>query len=625
MKISSFDSQGKVIEIINFDDFVPDYIKSFDKHHSVLSLFKQVEIKFKKGEAFNNYINSSIAETLFNIDYENFTKSPFTQLKSVQTNTTGTFIETPKYENNKDEKNKLIRIINYFAHKSIQQLDLDFHNGKSKEVECLSNSSWILTLAAYANEKICSNSRSTNKELAFRMSFQTIINRYYWALRNMSHYATHDDVRKHIWKQIQIMSPFISKNLYRAFPQDVLVYGTNKFIHKLVCKLLSNNCIDDRDDAYCLLQLLRGDYTPSSDVNGNLRLQNYEISNKEYSEEPHSYTLGCFDGGKIIVKLSDKELASLLDSNLVGDGFGNLFQTIIDIHEDYKKHLKTNWDSSILARRLAPLHPVKIQCWSYFFFDELSRINGYDQERFTKEQECFHKLIYSKIDYEAPQKIEIDRKLLFDFLLLIKKNGCRDQSGFYEKIYTINQIIDKADLADIKLMSEQRRWNQIESYKNRIEAIDDMVFFLEPILNSSYVNEQLISIDNLKLMIKNILRNDRFLPLTTQKRPRQLLKDIEENRGCTFNCNIALLFNILGALCEHVVSKVRINNQLYLLRERATTIFNELVLPYGIKGDKNNNKFLTRYNQFGSAFSVISSSLETIIVDEMQRQKYYRD
>ena len=38
-----------------------------------------------------------------------------------------------------------------------------------------------------------------------------------------------------------------------------------------------------------------------------------------------------------------------------------------------------------------------------------------------------------------------------------------------------------------------------------------MISFLEPILNSCYVNETTISIDNLKKMIRNILKNEKFI------------------------------------------------------------------------------------------------------------------
>ena len=60
-----------------------------------------------------------------------------------------------------------------------------------------------------------------------------------------------------------------------------------------------------------------------------------------------------------------------------------------------------------------------------------------------------------------------------------------------------------------------------------------------------------------------------------------------------------------------------------MLRQSATNAFNELVLPYGITGDKNNNKFLTRYDQHGS-FSLISTKMEEAIVSEIRNRKYYK-
>lgn len=625
MKILSYNPQGKLLGVEEFDAFVPDYIKSYDKQNSVLPMYKLFVSKNKNSDALNNSLKAMAADILFRIDYDNFLKSSYSQLKGAALEIVeGGDIEDTlfiyKVDDCEYQYHMVAEIINYYGHRSKQQIDNDRSKGRYKVVDCPSAHSWILSLANYAYKKIRDfEGSSESKEIMFRKAFLSVINRYYLALRNMAYRIESDEIRE----QLIVLMPFISKKMFRVEYEDLLIYNTDEFIVKFVnhfCRYYN----DRRHDSYCILQLLRGDYKPIFGRTENLLLLNFEISEKKYSDIPVTYTLGNYDGGSNKVIMSDRELASLLDPNQNAGVFTRLFQIINKIKDDYENNLSEIWNNHIFARRLRTdsVHPKKIQSWSYLFFDEISCLNKLSRDELIKEQECFHALVYDMVNCKSPQQIAIDRFLLFNFFELIKRNGCCDQNGFYEKIYTVNEIISHADVEDIKIMSVCESWNHIEPYKNRIEAINDLIQFLEPILNSEYVNEAIISIDNFKKLVKNILRNESFLKMTTHKKPKQLLKKIETNKGCKYNCNIALLFNILGVIYRHVVRVSK--GTTYLLKQRPTIAFSELVLPYNIKGDKNNNKFLTQYDQSESQFSLISTDMEQMIVDEMKRPGYYK-
>ncbi len=625
MKILSYNPQGKLLGVEEFDAFVPDYIKSYDKQNSVLPMYKLFVSKNKNSDALNNSLKAMAADILFRIDYDNFLKSSYSQLKDAELKfVKGGDIEDRLFVSRsydcEYEYHKVAEIIKYYGHRSKQQIDNDRSKGIYIVVDCPSAHSWIFSLANYAYKKIrYSEGSSESKEIMFRKAFLSVINRYYLALRNMAYRIESDEIRE----QLIVLMPFISKKMFRVEYEDLLIYNTDEFIVKFVnhfCRYYN----DRRHDSYCILQLLRGDYKPFFGPTENLLLLNFEISEKKYSDIPVTYTLGNYDGGSNEVIMSDRELVSLLDPNQNAGVFARLFQIINKIKDDYENNLREIWNNHIFARRLLTdsVLPKKIQSWSYLFFDEISCLNQLSKEELIKEQECFHALIYKMVNLQYPQQIDIDRFLLFNFFMLIKRNGCHDQNGFYEKIYTVNQIISHADVEDIKIMSVCESWNQIESYKNRIEAINDLIHFLEPILNSEYVNEAIISIDNFKKLVKNILRNESFLKMTTHNKPKQLLKKIETNKGCKYNCNIALLFNILGVFYRHVVHVSK--ETTYLLKQRPTIAFSELVSPYDIKGDKNNNKFLTQYDQSESQFSLISPDMEQMIVNEMKRPSYYK-
>ena len=613
MKITSYDSQGKLKKVAIYELLVPDYIMSFDKDKSVFPLYRQFLSGYPKNEVFK----VMMAETLFSIDFGNFIKSPFSQLKKLELGTGETSLSTLVFVDCEYEFNKLVRFLNYYGHKSRQQIANDNLRGKYKDIDCLSANSWILSLANYAKMKANRCERCSDPyEIVFRIEFQTAINRYYLALRNMLNIMHSTEAEE----QIRVLKPFVSRNLFRIEPIDIMFYHTEAFLLKLVKYLsLNNNC--RRHDAYCILQLLRGDYHPANSTNDNLKLLGLKISEKKYDETPVIYNLKGYDGGYYVVELSDKELF-YISENPNDKGVKSLLQLINNIKEEYEKNAEKKWDNSIFARKLESdlVHPEKIQSWSYLFYDELSRINKISNQESWKAQTCYYYLIYSSVNRQSPQEIVVNCKLLCNFFGLIRRNNSENQEGFYEKLYTMNKIIANADLEDLKLMAEEKSWNQIMWYKKRIEAIDDLIRFLEPILNSAYVNENIISIDSLKKMIRNILKMRNCFKIATEKRPAQLIKKIEAKKGCTYNCNIALLFNILGVLYRYNIFFLK--GSPYLLRQSATNAFNELVLPYGITGDKNNNKFLTRYDQPGN-FSLISEDMEQTIVNEMRKREYY--
>lgn len=617
MKISFYDSQGKFKEVANYALLVPDYIMSFDKNKSVFPLFRQYLSEYPRDEVFR----VMMAETLFSIDYGNFLKSPFSQLKRIEMRIGETSLNTPEYEDYEYELKKVVGILNYYGHKSRRQIADDRLKGKYKNIDCLSTNTWILSLANCAKMKAnrCEH-RSEPYEIVFRMEFQSVINRYYLALRNMLNTMRSTEVED----QIRVLKPFVSRNLFRIEPKDIGFYHTDDFLLKIVNYFsLNNNC--RRQDSYCILQLLRGDYQPANSANDNLQLLGFKISEKKYDDTPVIYTLKSIDGSFKEVELSDKELSYLLSSSPVDKGIVNLIQLVNEIKDEYEKNKGKIWDNYINARQLHSdlAHPEKIQSWSYLFFDELSRLNEISIQESWKAQTCYYYLIYNSVNTQYPQEIVVDGELLFYFFGLIRRNNSEGQEGFYEKLYIMNKIISNADIDDMKLMAEKESWNQIEQYKKRIEAIDDLIRFLEPILNCAYVNENVISIDNLKRMIKNILKDKEYFKKVAQKKPAQLIKRIEGEKACTYNCNIALLLNVLGALYRHPARVLK--DSPYLLLQNATNAFNELVLPYGIKDDKNNNKYLTRYDrEWLVGFSVISSEMDLTIVSEMRKREYYK-
>lgn len=328
MKILSYDSQGKLKEVANYALLVPDYIMSFDKNKSVFPLYRQYLNEYPRDEVFR----LMMAETLFGVDYGNFLKSPFSQLKRIEMRTGETSLSTPEYEDYEYELNKLVRILNYYGHKSRRQIVNDSFRGKKKNIDCLSTNTWILSLANFAQMKANRREhRSEPYEFVFRMEFQSVINRYYLALRIMLYTMPSTEVEE----QIRVLKPFVSRNLFRIEPIDV-AYDSDDFLLRIVDYFsLNNNC--RRQDSYCILQLLRGDYQPVNGANDNPKLLCLKISGTKYDATPVIYNLRRYDGGYCEVELSDKELSYINVPNPVDKGVVKLMQLIKGIKDEYEK------------------------------------------------------------------------------------------------------------------------------------------------------------------------------------------------------------------------------------------------------------------------------------------------
>lgn len=616
MKITSYDSRGEVTKVINFDDFVPGYVKSFDKDKSVISSYKKIALEEIKGDNHGILLNTVKAKLLFDIDFGNFLESQFALQVSIDDADGETIIKIPELSNCVQEDRNLAMFINYYGHKSKSEI---INSGKQKDLNCLSDSTWIQSLIDYAVKRVNKYEDLTkSKDIAFRLSLQAVINRYYLALKNRLNFIESPQ----IYFQLQILSPFISRNIFRIQRQDIEKYHTQDFIRKFVCSLTTDS-ITRRNESYSILQMLRGDYKATNFPAKTTGFSNFVISEKKYSDTPHKYTISEFDGGYLEITLYDKELACFINELEDKTAIYKIIRTFEGINKDYINKFRRVWDNNIFVRRLAVLTPNKVQDWAYLLFDERARICQLSEDDLLKEQVCFHDLVYRSVNYCAPQSVEITPSLLFDFFSILKINHCKDQHGFYEKIYTINEILSQADLNDIKLMSQINNWSQIELYKKRIEAVNDMISFIDPVLNSSFVNVDVISIDNLKKLLKNILRSRRFFTdILLRRTPSKYLDRILQWSKLELNCNVALLFNVLGVLYMHVIHDIK--GPHYLLKETATQMFDELSKKYNLpKQDKNTNKYLTAYDDESKGYRIIGNDMENFIIEEMRKRKYF--
>ena len=625
MKITSYDSKGGIIGVANYDDFVPDFIKSYDRGKSILHFFNHQKSICEENDYFQKFLDEETAKSFLTIDYGNYLNSSLSNEVSIDEVDGKTIIKIPDFENCESENQKLINFLNFYGRKSKWEIENVPIEERYLDLTCLSNTTWILSLFVYASKNSRRYERCTDsKSTAFKIALQSVINRYYCALRKMCAFKDNEDALE----QTQILFPFIYRKGTSVDNVNRLntYYYTNKFVLKLIRHLSLSVHENQRHEAYCLLQAMRGDFQSQIHTKSKGQLINMVITKKEAPDISHTFTIKEYNDGQTVITITDREIESLFvlsfENTKTNETYNIITKTFQEIYDGYiTSSYKQKWDQQMAAQRRNIQVPLKLEPWSYLFFDELSKYNQISKQDSLKEQMCFHKLIYSFLYYSYPREIKIDGNILNSFFTLLKINNCHDQIGFFEKIYTMNEILKNADFKDIELMNrfKFKDWNQFKWHKLRVAAIDDMISFLEPILNSYYVNEKVISVDSLARMIKNILRKDIFLRLVLLKKPTQLLK----NLGNGYCCNIALLLNVLGALYDHDVFVPKYKFTGKLLRSMPSLAFAELVRPYPTVKTSNDYKYLTQYLDYDSRWSVITFEMEQIIVDEMKKFQYY--
>jgi hypothetical protein len=123
MKITSYDSKGGIIGVANYDDFVPDFIKSYDRGKSILHFFNHQKSICEENDYFQMFLDEESAKSFLTIDYGNYLNSSLSNEVSIDEVDGKTIIKIPDFENCESENQKLINFLNYYGRKSKWEIE----------------------------------------------------------------------------------------------------------------------------------------------------------------------------------------------------------------------------------------------------------------------------------------------------------------------------------------------------------------------------------------------------------------------------------------------------------------------------------------------------------------------
>lgn len=597
MEIETF-VKNELKEVLDLGDLSSTEVKVFDDLHPLFGISDE-DVSVLSGErgARSQSVQLDMMSTLMKIDFNNYLQSGIAHQIATDIENAISFHETMPIESHILEGMDRLK----------QLLSRNPYRG----IFCLRMDGWVRILIFYAALGVYKRPRLyiPSESPSFGREILKLIRRYYYSLYYIKKHNNRGfALPKELEYQMTVLRPFVylySKNKNDAIHSSDFFDSNNKLLHRL-CISLNETDSRQRSDTYSLIQA-------TSYPNSTLSFSICNVST------PIEIYLGKRTGGNIVYKLSEDEFTSIISSKPC-EVLDNLKTTVTSIYDNYVKLDSKQWENRINNKRVRCgdyYYQTHLKSWTSIFFEEL---RGLTIEKgntdIYKEQLCFYNLISSLVNMNVLKKIEIDSQLLGSFVYLIYHNKSKVQTGLYEKLYTINYLLTQINPEEVKQICDGNNLASIKDVENKLEIVDEMIEFLSPIMNNTFVNEDIISLDNFKKMIKTILLKREFLLCVSKVVPNIFGK----NYNIFFN--FGLLMNIIGMLCD--LNVIILRGQPRILKEKPLHIYHELVQPFGLGDDKNYNRFLTQYRVWGTNYCRINKSMEGIILNEMKERKYYK-
>jgi len=505
----------------------PNYIEKYVKDTSPLFLTEE-DINLMRRASFRQHLLLEKTRFLLQFDYENYVNSlpetaVFQQYEQYCPSKTTSVILSAidKY-----------RVVYKYRKKYNEHIGISSqYNLSTEEKESLSCNNWLPSLISCAFCAPLTNHFDGKPNTTMLKALANIIHKYYYVLTHQC------ELPIELLMQIEILRPFANIRLDNV--SGTYNFNNDRFVKSCV-KSITHITDINRCQVYELIHIM--------DTLQDSQYLNSIIIGKKRDTDKIELNLST-PSGLIPLSLTRKDIA-MLYSNRVEDDDPEVLccvNLLKEINKEYISIHEKSWAQSILnslclnEKDLEKLSKIR---FTQIYMNELSSIEEMvkkSNDRY-KAPICYYGILFENTKIGVTQELTINRKITADVIHAMINNSNIDQRGLYEEMYTLNFYSLHSDISSIKMINKIKSEPGLQSVIKNYPTVEKILEFISPILNSNYINSNVLTVPETKQLIKDILCDYQVNKSINKERPAT-------RRGQTkMGFNLGLVYNIIGAL-----------------------------------------------------------------------------
>lgn len=390
----------------------------------------------------------------------------------------------------RDAQETITKLLKFYNSQNVRiMIESGVYYSDDKLLFNLNHGYWIDSLLFY----ILTHKTSTTAH----RSFLNIINRYYRALSNIR-YIHKLDIG--LEEQLNVLYPFV---IFKTNDPNEWSFSNDSFVRRVIIALYKNQ-EHYRNDLFRIKRLLDSlEYTSNNSTNALFEFNSMSgVKIQEIQAPdvmPWIITVTHCNGKVEKLTFDAEAIKNIRNKTTEGnDILKEMTNGFKNIYKDYANKYYDEW-ANILKNGV---EVFGADSWYVFLKNYLNELG---HNRFGKDvlepDFCYDYLVYrhvmSKPDIVSKQPI-LDNQLTDRLIDLLHKNQSPNQLRLYEDCFSIifirSEIRKRADVPMTELPQNDPIW---------IDSLE----FLNPILNESLINTTVMSVEQVKGLLKKIISN----------------------------------------------------------------------------------------------------------------------
>lgn len=481
MEITTYNADGTINETKHIDLQVPEYVKKYDEQNSFLNITaEEVEVVNSRKRTFRKTLLLRRLTTAIMHDYANFQEAYRMEVKSL-------IIDIDVYVQKAGEDSliqtgdkimtSIMRIYgnhSIYRHRKIIDDEQSFFEQVCTKEEFyiylnkveqqtkdgfgnFFSSNWVKVLFYHAIKSANTNSSYRwypNDAARFYSCLQNLINRYYYALRNMEQVVKWmpDELKQ----QMQVLSAFVK----RTGKDYISYFDESRDIPKIV-KALSLISAQHRRSLYEMFNIFYR-RLPSIEFNNHFMLHmrikdlpkpknnEYEITLYNYNKHPYK----CY-------VIDDNEICALRIPSIGNKVLSILQKDLNCIYIEYMNVRGSKWKGSIEidAKTFFNKRKITYDSWADFYYYEIEKYKyGIPENDLLKPQRSFFHLVCDNIFLD--EVLGFKKEIVEGLIEILIDHPCDSQEGLYECMFRMSYIKER-DSKDLITVAKEKAMKYI--------------------------------------------------------------------------------------------------------------------------------------------------------------------